>query len=127
MKLYLDDIRNPHQTYHNDSDWFVVWNYNEFVSVIEKHFSDLEVISFDHDIDSYNDDGTEVTGYDCVKWLCDYILDNNLDVSNLTLNFHTANPVGKENMETYWKNMKVKIITVGMVKVIYQIQLHHLH
>ena len=25
------------------------------------------------------------------------------------------------------KNMKVKIITVGMVKVIYQIQLHHLH
>ena len=106
MKLYLDDIRNPHQTYHNDSDWFVVRNYNEFVSVIEKHFSDLEVISFDHDIDSYNDDGNVVTGYDRVKWLCDYILDNNLDISNLTLNFHTANPVGKENMETYWKNFR---------------------
>lgn len=53
MKLYLDDIRHPHQTYPNDSDWFVVRNYNEFVSAIEKHFSDLEIISFDTLIDDY--------------------------------------------------------------------------
>ena len=62
-------------------------------------------ISFDNDIDSY-DDGDEVTGFDCVKWLCDYIQDNNLDISNLTLNFHTANVVGKENMMCYWNNFK---------------------
>ena len=106
MKLYLDDIRHPHQTYPNDSDWFVVRNYNEFVSAIEKHFSDLEIISFDNDLANFDSDGNEVTGYDCVKWLCDYIQDNGLDISNLTLNFHTANPVGKENMETYWKNFR---------------------
>ena len=106
VKLYLDDIRNPHQTYPNDSDWFVVRNYNEFVSAIEKHFSDLEIISFDNDLANFDSDGNEVTGYDCVKWLCDYIQDNGLDISNLTLNFHTANPVGKENMETYWKNFR---------------------
>ena len=47
MKLYLDDIRHQHQTYPNDYDWFVVRNYNEFVSAIEKHLSDLEIISFD--------------------------------------------------------------------------------
>ena len=94
----------------------------------DKTFKDM-FESFDSIIThiSFDSDGNEVTGYDCVKWLCDYIQDNSLDISNLTLNFHTANPVGKENMETYWKNMKVKIITVGMVKVIYQIQLHHLH
>ena len=57
MKLYLDDVRSPTQTYHNDSDWFVVRNYNEFVSAIEKHFSDLEIISFDNDIANFDSDG----------------------------------------------------------------------
>lgn len=106
MKLYLDDIRNPHQTYPNDSDWFVVRNYTEFVSAIEQHFSGLEIISFDHDLANFDDNGDEVSGYTLVKWLCDYILDNNLDISNLTLNFHTANLVGKENMMYYWRNFR---------------------
>ena len=106
VKLYLDDIRNPHQSGYKDSEWIVCRNATEFVSVIEKHFSDLEVISFDHDIDSYNDDGTEVTGYDCVKLLCDYIQDNDIDVDNLKLLFHTANPVGRLNMMCYWSNFK---------------------
>ena len=39
-----------------------------------------------------------------LKWLCDYILYNELDISNLTLNFHTANPVGRVNMASYWNN-----------------------
>ena len=59
MKLYLDDIRNPHQTYPNDSDWFVVRNYNEFVSAIEKHFSDLEIISFDNDLANFDSGGVK--------------------------------------------------------------------
>ena len=106
MKLYLDDIRNPHQSGYQDDDWIVCRNDTEFVATIEQHFSDLEVVSFDHDISSYDDDGTEVTGYDCVKWLCDYILDNDLDIANLTLKFHTANPVGRLNMMCYWSNFK---------------------
>ena len=48
----------------------------------------------------------EVTGYDVLKWLCNHILDNNLDTSNLRLNFHTANPIGGENMKKYWQNFK---------------------
>ena len=74
--------------------------------MFESFGSIITHVSFDHDIDSYNNDGTEVTGYDCVKWLCDYILDNNLDISNLDIRFHTANPVGKENMASYWDNFK---------------------
>ena len=69
-------------------------------------------LSFDHDIDSYGDDGTEVTGYDCVKWLCDYILDNDIDVSNLKLLFHTANPVGRMNMMCYWANFKENYVSI---------------
>ena len=59
-------------------------------------------ISLDHDISSYDDNGDEVTGYAVLKWLCN----NNLDVSNLRLNFHTANVVGKVNMMCYWNNFK---------------------
>ena len=106
MKLFLDDIRNPHQSGYKDSEWIVCRNDKTFKDMFESFGSIITHVSFDHDIDSYNNDGTEVTGYDCVKWLCDYIQDNSLDISNLTLNFHTANPVGKENMETYWKNFR---------------------
>ena len=35
-------------------------NDTEFVSAIEQHFSDLEVVSFDHDISSYDDNGNNV-------------------------------------------------------------------
>ena len=104
MKLYLDDIRNPIQSGYNNNNWVVCRNDKTFKNMFTSFERIITHISFDHDIDSYNDDGTEVTGYDCVKWLCDYILDNNLDISNLTLKFHTANPVGKENMASYWNN-----------------------
>ena len=106
MKLYLDDIRNPHQSGYNNSDWIVCKNDKTFKDMFISFDSIITHISFDHDIDSYDDNGNEVTGYDCLKWLCDYILDNNLDISNLTLNFHTANVVGKDNMVSYWKNFK---------------------
>ena len=106
MKLYLDDIRNPHQSGYQDSEWIVCKNDKTFKDMFISFDSIITHISFDHDIDSYNDDGTEVTGYDCVKWLCDYIQYNNLDISNLTLNFHTSNPVGKDSMKFYWNNFK---------------------
>ena len=99
MKLYLDDIRNPHQSGYNNSEWIVCRNDKTFKDMFESFDSIITHISFDSD-------GNEVTGYDCVKWLCDYIQDNSLDISNLTLNFHTANPVGRVNMEGYWNNFK---------------------
>ena len=104
VKLYLDDVRMPSQSGYKDNEWVVVRNYADFVSAIEKHFSNLEVASFDHDLSDFDSEGNEMTGYSCIKWLCDYIQDNNLDISNLRLNFHTSNPVGKENMASYWNN-----------------------
>lgn len=104
MKLYLDDIRNPHQSGYKDDEWIVCRNDKTFKDMFVSFDSIITHISLDHDIDSYDDNGDEVSGYDCLKWLCDYILDNNLDISNLTLNFHTANPVGRVNMASYWNN-----------------------
>ena len=106
MKLYLDDIRNPHQSGYQDSEWIVCKNDKTFKDMFESFDNIITHISFENDIDSYDDDGDEVTGYNLVKWLCDYILDNHLDISNLEIRFHTANVVGKENMMCYWNNFK---------------------
>ena len=106
MKLYLDDIRNPHQSGYQDSEWIACRNDKTFSDMFTSFDNIITHISLEHDIGSYNDDGTEVTGYDCVKWLCDYILDNGLDISNLRLNFHTVDVVGKESMMCYWNNFK---------------------
>ena len=105
MKLYLDDIRNPHQSGYQDSEWIVCKNDKTFKDMFTSFDNIITHISFDNDIDSY-DDGDEVTGCSCLKWLCDYILDNHLDISNLTLKFHTTNPVGRVNMASYWNNFK---------------------
>ena len=106
VKLYLDDVRMSSQSGYQDNEWIVVRNYAEFVSAIEQHFSNLEVASFDHDLADFDSDGNELSGYSCVKWLCGYIEDNNLDIANLELKFHTANPVGQVNMASYWNNFK---------------------
>ena len=98
MKLYLDDIRNPHQSGYKDDEWIVCKNDKTFKDMFMSFDSIITHISFDSE--------NEVTGYDCVKWLCGYILDNDLDISNLTLKFHTANIVGEENMMCYWNNFK---------------------
>ncbi len=106
MKLYLDDIRNPHQSGYQDSEWIVCKNDKTFKDMFTSFDSVVTHISFDHDIHCYDENGDEVTGYSCLKWLCNYVLDNHLDITKLRLNFHTANPVGKENMASYWNNFK---------------------
>ena len=102
MKLYLDDIRHPAQSGYQDKEWIVCRNDKTFKDMFISFDSLITHISLDHDISSYDDNGDEVTGYAVLKWLCN----NNLDVSNLRLNFHTANVVGKVNMMCYWNNFK---------------------
>ena len=112
MKLYLDDIRHPTQSGYKDDEWVVVRNDKTFKDMFMSFDNIITHISFDNDLANFYSDGNEVAGYDCVKWLCDYIQDNNLDISNLRLNFHTANPVGKENMEVYWRNFQNYYVSI---------------
>lgn len=62
--------------------------------------------SFDHDIQCFDAEGNETTGYDCVKWLCDYCLEKKIDLDKLSYVVHSQNPVGKENIITYIENCK---------------------
>ena len=92
-KLYLDDIRIP-QT----EGWDIVRNYDEFVFWIRLNGVPDEV-SFDHDLG----DNTTETGYSAAKWLGQHCIEK--DIPFPKWNVHSANPVGKANIEAYIKNV----------------------
>jgi hypothetical protein len=114
-KLYLDDVRNPTDTYLNtkNSDWCIVRDYDDFVQIIELQKLP-SFVSFDHDIfpehyrpsmyaedkhySKYYTDGTfkEKTGFEAAKWLTEYCLERDLDLPEW--NCHSMNPIGKENI-----------------------------
>jgi hypothetical protein len=131
-KLFLDDIRIPkdaiglvpsnlNQLYF-ENDWVIVRNFLEFCNYIQK-FGLPDFISFDHDLadDHYNDlfsdknlsipnsdivlkydEYSEKTGYECAKWLVDWCFDNSQKIPKFVV--HSANPVGKKNIESYLNN-----------------------
>jgi hypothetical protein len=128
MKLYLDDLRTP-----LSSEWSVVRNFDEFVEFIENNdLKNIEVISFDHDLgesaiseyfnntkDSYEIDYSNIeekTGYDCVKWLIDYIIVNDKFDSVPKMRVHSANPIGAANIlgyvNNFYKNFKIKDLCI---------------
>lgn len=99
--------------------WEIVRNYYQFIAVIESKGLP-KIISFDHDLGkSYNAQdiparflkansnnleilNTEKTGYDALKWLCEYCLDRDIDLPEIYL--HTANTSGFVSMRDYIKS-----------------------
>jgi hypothetical protein len=119
--LFLDDIREPEQTYEYTKQemflqqkWEVVRNFDEFKSHVENNGLP-KFISFDHDLADTNStpehlpnennaskEGQkqqfhqEKTGYDCAMWLVDYCIDNHLKLPEYFC--HSMNPVGREKI-----------------------------
>jgi hypothetical protein len=92
-KLYLDDIRTP-----RTEGWDIVRSYDDFVAWIR--LNDIpDEVSFDHDLG----ENTEKTGYDAAKWLGAQCLLT--DTPFPKWNVHSANPVGKANIESYIQNV----------------------
>lgn len=84
--LYLDDERFP----KTDKPWTIVRSFDEFKRAILDNGLPGEM-SLDHDL------GENLpTGYDCVKWL---VHTKKYDLRNVIINVHSANGVGKDNME----------------------------
>lgn len=117
IKLFLDDIRIPKDAiglvssnlnqFYWEKDWIIVRNYYEFCNYIQK-FGLPDFISFDHDLadehymDVDNSEYEEKTGYECAKWLVDWCLENSLSLPKFVV--HSANPIGKQNIESYLNN-----------------------
>ena len=97
MKLYLDDVRNPSDTY-TDSDWVVVRTAEEAIEILETNV--VTEISFDHDL------GTELSGYDVATKMEELVITGVIQMP--VCRIHSANPPGRDrillavrNMETY--------------------------
>lgn len=120
--LFLDDERVPAEVgnyiypvelreLYRKEEWTIVRDYDHFISVI-KLLGLPKVVSLDHDLAdehyaptgiSYND-FEERTGHCCLKWMIDYIQENDLSLPEVYV--HSLNPVGGENMEKLWENFK---------------------
>jgi len=92
--LYLDDERTP----KTDHPWTIVRSYTEAVAYV-REFGIPDYISFDHDL------GQIKSGYDFTKWLVEQdICKTHLFPANFEYNVHSANPVGKVNIEEYLRS-----------------------
>lgn len=117
-KLFLDDERLPSHvkwvTLPN-GPWVVVRNYDHFVKYIMQHGLP-SFVTFDHDlgIEHYAQgfSGTtptyenykEKTGYECVKWLVEYCMNNNLEFPEYQV--HSMNSIGGKNIRSYIESYK---------------------
>lgn len=105
MIIFLDDIRIPSMShnvdkglgmdYSNKDKWTIVRDYFDFIDLVDKHFDEIDLISFDHDLACYKD-GVEFTGKSAVDYLIDYCLDNNKKFPDWYA--HTDNTSGKRNI-----------------------------
>lgn len=106
--IFLDDERDFKDItwikYPKFTNVMVVRNSLEFKTLVKSFTSFKDIsFSFDHDIQDYSE-GEEITGYDCAKWLLDYLYDTKTIYSDLQMWCHSMNPIGKENIEMYIKN-----------------------
>lgn len=105
MNIFLDDIRIPSMSHnvskglgvdYSDKDkWVIVRDYFDFVDLVDKHFDEIDLISFDHDLACYKD-GVEYTGKSAVDYVIDYCLDHNKQFPDWYA--HTDNTSGKRNI-----------------------------
>lgn len=93
--IFLDDVRSP------PKGTTLVRSFEEFRDLIKStDVSKIREISFDHDLGEEGE--SERSGYDAAKWLIEYLIDNNLEMTDLKqLRIHSANPVGAENIRSY--------------------------
>lgn len=92
MRIFVDDIRTA-----KGFD-FIANTAEEFFEYCkENKLTHIDLLSLDHDLG----ESDALTGYDIVKMLPEIGIE-----SIGRIQFHTANPVGFENMLAYSKNLK---------------------
>lgn len=98
--LWLDDMRCPTEfgwdkyiSFYCRDDYDVTWvkSYDEFVNFISTNELP-HYIFFDHDL------GMNKSGMDCMKYLVNYLQDNNINPHSVIVRSQSSNPVGRENM-----------------------------
>lgn len=98
MKLWLDDLRNAPNGYETARS---VQDAICLIERAERNGEPVEILDLDHDLGEY-----ACYGGDAIK-LLDYLVENE---KFYPIRIHTANPVGRANMERminryWWGNM----------------------
>lgn len=93
-KMFIDDERFP------VSDDFVIVRSSEDAINLATDKGIPSFISFDHDL------GGDDTSIVFIKWLVDFMIDNDLTLpENFEYYVHSQNPVGKSNIESWMNNI----------------------
>lgn len=86
----------------NKYDWIVIRNYFDFTDYIDKNLEIISLISFDHDIDSFDEDDFEWTGRDAARYVQYKCQDNQLNFPDFLV--HSMNNIGRQNILNDIKN-----------------------
>ena len=88
INVYLDDLRDI-------PDGFIGARNADICKFLLLN-NQVEYLSLDHDLGVDEFGKLVETGYDLVKWICEYYFELKLNIKNIYL--HTDNNVGRDNM-----------------------------
>lgn len=106
IAVFLDDER--HIDFIKDKvdidnyKWIVIRNYFDFMDYIDDNLDKIKLVSFDHDIDSFDEGGLEWTGKDAALYLQRICQEKGISHPDFLV--HSMNNVGKQNIISYVKN-----------------------
>lgn len=94
--IFLDDLREIKEVYYDNTEvkFIILRSFDDFKEYIDNLKSKNTIpkyISFDHDL------GIGKTGFDCAKYLIEYMMDQNI-TTKIEYYVHSANPIGKQNI-----------------------------
>ena len=70
-----------------------------------KEYGIPSYISFDHDLGVDENGNVQASGYEIAKWLVEMDMTGKYTMpDDFEFNVHSANPIGKENIEAYLNN-----------------------
>lgn len=93
MRVFLDDLRST------PKGWVRVYTSYELIKLFKEEARNITHMSLDHDL------GMDTpTGYDFMRWLEGEVFANRVNRIP-KIQFHTANPIGRKNMEQTLQNI----------------------
>lgn len=93
MKVFLDDLRPT------PDDWVRVYTSHELIKLFKQEARNITHMSLDHDLGE-----DTATGYDFMRWLEGEVFAGRVNRIP-KIQFHTANPIGRKNMEQALQNI----------------------
>ena len=105
INLFLDDLRPC------PPNFTLARTYHEAIELFHTHH--VNILSLDHDLGCDELGRLLETGYDFVKWFVDSGYSCN------EIRFHTANPIGKQNMVGYLLSAQRCEVISEDIKIVY--------